>query len=47
MCRRPKNLRTLKTKDKIPNEVFNLEYCYDCKQSSIWNPVPSLAVEFT
>ena len=34
-CRRPNNLRNFTTKDRIPKEIFNFEYCYDCKQSSI------------
>ena len=28
---------TCTTKDKIPKEIFNFEFFYDCKQSSIKN----------
>ena len=33
------------TKDKIPMELINFEYCYDCKQLSIRKPVQFIAIK--
>ena len=33
------------TQDKIPKELFNAEYCYDCKQLSIMKPAQFIAVK--
>ena len=35
--------RACTTKDKIAKELFNFEYCYDCKKLNIKRPVRFIA----